>query len=235
MFPQVSGSSLRLTATKRSDSGRVLSKSLRMITSSDFASQCSVVHHKHFRSQAAMLQNFAKNGYYIRKQLLHGGSQTSSMVDALLDNENENKEIKIDVLSDDGIIKISLNRTQKANAMGKTMLSQLQEAINMLNSDSTKNIARCIILTSQSEKVFSAGADLKERSKMTIEEASSFVSSLRSTFDDLANLPMPVIACVEVRRNVHSSTCHQLLCFNVFTRLAIFASICLSLPLDPRD
>lgn len=116
---------------------------------------------------------------------------------ALSSNDGDEKEIKVEVISDDGIMKISFNRTKKANAMGRTMLSQLKETIDMLNLDSSKNIARCVILTSQSDKVFSAGADLKERSKMTMEEASLFVSTLRSTFADLATLPMPVIACVE--------------------------------------
>ena len=164
-------------------------------------------HHTHFPSQTKLPRQSLKlcaKIFSVQKQFLHGGSskKLSSMVDIPFGNNSENRELKMEILSDDGIVKMSLNRAQKANAMGKIMLSQLQEAIKVLNSDSYKNMVKCVILTSQSEKVFSAGADLKERSKMTVEEASLFVSSLRATFDDLSNLPMPVIACVEVRRNI---------------------------------
>ena len=105
-------------------------------------------------------------------------------------------ELKVIEMSD-GIIKLLFNRPHKANAMGKKMLSELQAIVKMLNSSDSK--VRCVILTSCNEKVFSAGADLKERSSMTMEEASAFVTSLRSSLDALASLPMPMIACVEVR------------------------------------
>ena len=37
---------------------------------------------------------------------------------------------------------------------------------------------------------------------MTPEDAAVFVASLRSTFDSMAGLPMPVIAAVEVRETI---------------------------------
>ena len=104
---------------------------------------------------------------------------------------------------------ITFNRPQAANALGCEMLSQLQDAIVHLNSDAAKNI-RYVILKSCSNRVFSAGADLRERSKMTKKEASEFVSSLRGTFNDLASLPMPVIACVEVILiNIYQRLCFE--------------------------
>lgn len=120
---------------------------------------------------------------------------------SLLDSDDKS-DLKITQLPD-GIMKISFNRPQKANAMGKNMLSQLHAIIGQLTRNDEESIGRstrCIILTSCTDKVFSAGADLKERSKMTAEEASAFVTSLRSSLDGLATLPMPMIACVEVRR-----------------------------------
>ena len=47
-------------------------------------------------------------------------------------------------------------------------------------------------------KVFSAGANLKERADMSKEEAASFVTSLRNCLNELESLPMPLIASVEV-------------------------------------
>lgn len=93
---------------------------------------------------------------------------------------------------------LMFNRPNAANAMGRTMLSQLQSQIAHLSHQ--KSDVRCVVLTSATSKVFSAGADLRERSKMSQEEAAEFVSSLRSTFDAMANLPMPIISAVEVRR-----------------------------------
>lgn len=57
--------------------------------------------------------------------------------------------------------------------------------------------ARVVILKSDVEKVFCAGADLKERANMTQQEVSQFVWSLRSAFAGIENLPMPVIAAIE--------------------------------------
>ena len=40
------------------------------------------------------------------------------------------------------------------------------------------------------------GADLKERSKMSIDEVGPFVSRTRKIFEDLSQLPIPVIAAL---------------------------------------
>ena len=161
----------------------------------------SYQHHSHkmihSRQTELLCNHFVHNRKLVSKWF-HSGSRTST-ADGLLANNNENNEVQMEILSHDGIAKISLNRTKRANAMGKTMISQLQKVIEELSVDPHENMARCVILTSNSSKVFSAGADLKERAEMSMEEASSFVSTLRSTFDDMANLPIPVIACVEVR------------------------------------
>jgi enoyl-CoA hydratase/carnithine racemase len=90
---------------------------------------------------------------------------------------------------------LTLNRP-KANAMGSTMLHQLQESLVELE-DSSRTKTRCLIITSCSRKVFSAGADLKERATMSPQQAAAFVTQLRNTMDRLARLPMPVLAAVE--------------------------------------
>jgi len=96
-----------------------------------------------------------------------------------------------------GVAEITFNRSEAANAMGRQMLSELQSTIAYLTNHKTEVLVRCVVLTSSSNKVFSAGSDLRERSKMTQEEAADFVKSLRGTFDALANLPMPVISAIE--------------------------------------
>lgn len=89
---------------------------------------------------------------------------------------------------------ITLNRP-KANAMGSQMLQELSETMDALEHNDSET--RCIVVTSSSPKVFSAGADLKERATMSLEEASAFVTRLRNTMQRLSRLPMPTIAAVE--------------------------------------
>lgn len=103
---------------------------------------------------------------------------------------------------------LTLNRPEAANAMGHQMIQELQECIEQIEqqlqppppsslSSPTNTATRCVILTSASPRVFSAGADLKERSQMTIHQAENFVTKLRDTFHRLSQLPIPIIAAIE--------------------------------------
>ncbi len=86
---------------------------------------------------------------------------------------------------------ITLNHPP-ANAMGRVFLQQLKHGMKSMEE------ARCIIIHSAlAPKVFSAGADLKERATMTMEEAEAFVVQLRTTLQELSNLPVPVIAAID--------------------------------------
>ena len=93
------------------------------------------------------------------------------------------------------ITKVTLDRP-KANAMGKQMISELNHCLDTLEQHDVSS-CRCVVLTSSSTKVFSAGADLKERATMTQDETQDFVALLRSTMQRVADLPMPVIASVD--------------------------------------
>lgn len=111
-------------------------------------------------------------------------------------NQSTN-EILVESLHDGLVTKLTLNRP-KANAMGSTLLKQFaQEIQHLASSPTATNKTRCVILTSSSPRVFSAGADLKERAQMTITEAELFVSHLRDTFEAFSRLPMPTISAVE--------------------------------------
>lgn len=104
------------------------------------------------------------------------------------------------------VTKLTLNRP-KANAMGSVMLGQLRDCLDELeksqlqkNGGSTEEgsvNSRCVVITSSSDKVFSAGADLKERREMSIEQAEAFVTLLRTTMQRASDLPQPVIAAIE--------------------------------------
>lgn len=97
---------------------------------------------------------------------------------------------------------LTLNRP-KANAMGSVMLQELGNCLSQIEDQFTTSTttttprSRCVVLTSFSHKVFSAGADLKERATMSQEEAAKFVTWYRNTLERIAQLPIPVIASVE--------------------------------------
>jgi methylglutaconyl-CoA hydratase len=91
---------------------------------------------------------------------------------------------------------LTLNRPAAANAIGYTMLHQLQGCIRELEHSNCTS--RCVIVTSCSDTIFSAGADLKERAQMTcLTEVSDFVTLLRTTLDQFSQLPIPTIAAIE--------------------------------------
>lgn len=71
---------------------------------------------------------------------------------------------------------------------------QMREALQWAESSSE---VRVVVLESAVERVFCAGADLKERATMTPEEAQAFVKGLRDGFSALAAARMPTIAAIE--------------------------------------
>src|SRR4051812_32677158 len=54
---------------------------------------------------------------------------------------------------------LTINRPDRMNALGGTVMADLTEAIREFNSDGTQRVA---IITGAGERAFSAGADLKE-------------------------------------------------------------------------
>uniref|UniRef100_K1QGC5 Methylglutaconyl-CoA hydratase, mitochondrial n=2 Tax=Magallana TaxID=2171616 RepID=K1QGC5_MAGGI len=87
-----------------------------------------------------------------------------------------------------------MNRPEARNALGKQFLREFADCTNVVKFD--KNL-RVVILRSLVKGVFCAGADLKERAKMTNEETGPFVAGLRASVSEVANLPMPVVAAID--------------------------------------
>lgn len=92
---------------------------------------------------------------------------------------------------------ISFNRPARKNAIGKVFLNELRSAIDFCNQNASSGEVRAVVLTSLVDRVFCAGADLKERKEMSPEEARAFVDSLRSTLCALEDLPIPTICAIE--------------------------------------
>ncbi|MFW5438789.1 enoyl-CoA hydratase [Paenibacillus apiarius] len=92
-----------------------------------------------------------------------------------------------------GIVLMTLNRPEAANALSIKMLEQLRDAAATCKFDRS---VRCIVVTGAGEKAFCAGADLKERAGMDMNRVRRTVSLIRESINDLEALPQPVIAAV---------------------------------------
>jgi len=96
--------------------------------------------------------------------------------------------------ADEGISVLTLNRKEGKNSLSRNMLAQFREGIEDLRFNPK---ARVVVVRSTVDRVFCAGADLKERLTMNEMEVAAFVYGLRSSFSDLENLPMPTIAAID--------------------------------------
>jgi enoyl-CoA hydratase/carnithine racemase len=88
---------------------------------------------------------------------------------------------------------ITLDRPDKLNAINEVMLQELSEATDNLEEDAN---VRCIVITGEGEKAFSAGADLTELQKLTQETAAEFSVKGQQVFSKLEKLSKPVVAAI---------------------------------------
>jgi len=91
---------------------------------------------------------------------------------------------------------IFLNSPSNLNALSLTLLSELQSSIASIHAEGHKGPTRALILASTTPKAFCSGADLKERQTMSEQEVASFLTTLRTTFHQIATLPVPCIASI---------------------------------------
>lgn len=91
----------------------------------------------------------------------------------------------------DGIRVLSMDKPP-VNALGRELVEDLGRALAGLADDRD---ARCLIVRSGGAH-FCAGADLKERAGMSLDEVRAFVPKLAGACGALADLPFPTIAAV---------------------------------------
>ncbi len=90
-----------------------------------------------------------------------------------------------------GIRRLLLDRPP-VNALGRELVEDLTAVLGELQRDDE---ARCLVVGSAG-KHFCAGADLKERKTMGVEDVRRFVPKLAGVCNALAALPFPTIAAV---------------------------------------
>lgn len=100
----------------------------------------------------------------------------------------------IDLLRDDFLGKITINRPKKLNALNKATISELRMAFDALDQDDK---IRVILVTGSGEKAFVAGADISEFADFDNKQGRALAARGQTElFDFVAGLETPVIAAV---------------------------------------
>jgi enoyl-CoA hydratase len=89
-----------------------------------------------------------------------------------------------------GIAHIVLNRPEVLNALCRDMITELQHAVTTIREAEEVRV----LVISGSGKNFAAGADIGPMADQTPDQARKF--SFNKTFNDLEDLPIPVIAAI---------------------------------------
>lgn len=104
------------------------------------------------------------------------------LVSALIAVENRGK----------GIVLITLRQPERANALSLALLVDLQRVLR----ETVEREPRVLLFRGEGENVFCAGADLKERVKMTEAEVRRTLSFIRATIEAVAAVKQPTIAAM---------------------------------------
>jgi len=94
----------------------------------------------------------------------------------------------------EGLVLVTLNRPQFANAMNTQMGRDLLALFDAINADPLQY--RCIVLTGAGDKIFCAGGDLKERQGMTDETWQAQHLLFERMVRALIACPVPVIGAI---------------------------------------
>jgi enoyl-CoA hydratase len=101
------------------------------------------------------------------------------------------ENLKIDHAA--GVVTIAISRPEALNALN---LKTLSELITVLQQTYQQPDYKGIILTGDGEKAFVAGADIKELSALTREQAYAFAQNGQRLFKLMEDCPKPIIAAI---------------------------------------
>ncbi|MGF1534697.1 MAG: enoyl-CoA hydratase/isomerase family protein [Bernardetiaceae bacterium] len=92
-----------------------------------------------------------------------------------------------------GILRLTINRPDKLNALNLLMMQELNDAIQLAEEDPN---TRGVIITGAGTKAFVAGADISEISQLNELNARKFAERGQEIFARIEDLSKPVIAAV---------------------------------------
>lgn len=106
----------------------------------------------------------------------------------------QNKKFEtIELITQDKVLEIKINRPKQLNALNLQVLTELKEILESLQG--SKEITGAYLIGS-GEKAFIAGADIKEMSDMTDSSAHEFSLLGQKVTTLMESLPFPIVAAV---------------------------------------
>ena len=100
---------------------------------------------------------------------------------------------QIEASSEGGVATLTLNRSERYNALGVRIIGELREALEEVEGSGE---VRVVILTGAGEKAFCSGADLKERAGMDADERWAHNRSMVALAGTMARSQVPTIAAL---------------------------------------
>jgi enoyl-CoA hydratase/carnithine racemase len=92
------------------------------------------------------------------------------------------------------VLKITMNRPEVGNALNTQMVRDMLDVWTRMTEDAGE--VRCAVLTGAGDRIFCAGADLKERNGMTRQQWVKQHELFERSYWTLTDMPVPVIAAV---------------------------------------
>jgi enoyl-CoA hydratase len=94
---------------------------------------------------------------------------------------------------ENGICIITINRSDKLNALNRDVFNELDAAIDEVYRNPE---IKSVIITGAGTKAFVAGADISEFTTLKQEDSTSLAKRGQDVFDKIENCPKPVVAAV---------------------------------------
>jgi enoyl-CoA hydratase len=101
--------------------------------------------------------------------------------------------LNILVTQEDAIVKITINRPDKLNALNRSVIDELSDAVRAVARTPGSRVG---ILTGAGDRAFVAGADIAEMSGMSTPEAKAFSDAGHALCAAIEEAPCPFIAAV---------------------------------------
>jgi enoyl-CoA hydratase len=102
------------------------------------------------------------------------------------------KDLKVE--TSDGVLRVTINRAQKRNALNAEVLQALSDTFGSNADDHTLRVA---VLRGAGEQCFAAGGDLRELASITtLEGASSMAIDAKAWLETIRQFPVPVVAAL---------------------------------------
>jgi enoyl-CoA hydratase/carnithine racemase len=96
------------------------------------------------------------------------------------------------VARDDRVLRVTVNRPRKHNALSRAVLARLRAALDAARGDDG---IRCVVITGAGERYFAAGGDLHDLGLVRAEpEVREMSEEARAALDAVRRFPVPVIA-----------------------------------------